>query len=174
MIGLAAGIAIVFCLHAPATAAMYSIDNPAEKINNPAGKMYNPATQVNNPAANVYNPASRMDNTNPLSPPAQPVPHSTVTDGTTTTKPAQQIIEQTQARPKLAIPQKSYYFKTVGEYITAAKKAFNKDDYKEFLSITEDALWRIRAGTLKASQKSKQKLAKYKVFGYGLLEKNEN
>jgi hypothetical protein len=174
LIKLAAGIAVVLCLHSPATAAMYTIDNPAEKISNPADKMYNPATQVNNPASKVYNPATRMDNPNPLSPPTPPVPQSTVTEGATTTKPAQQIKEQPQARPKAAIPQKSYYLKTVREYIAAAKKAFNREDYREFLSITEDALRRIRAGTLKASQKSKQTLAKYKVFGYGLLEKNED
>jgi hypothetical protein len=42
------------------------------------------------------------------------------------------------------------------------------------ISITEDALRRISAGTLKASKKTKQKLAKYKVLGYGLLEKNED
>lgn len=55
-----------------------------------------------------------------------------------------------------------------------AKKAFAQDDYLDFLSITEDALRRINAGTLKASKKAKQKLDKYKVFGYGLLEKNED
>jgi hypothetical protein len=44
----------------------------------------------------------------------------------------------------------------------------------EFLSITEDALRRISAGTLKASKKTERKLVRYKVFGYGLLEKNED
>lgn len=169
---LTAGIAVLLCLHAPATAAMYTIDNPAEKINNPADKMYNPATHVNNPASNIYNPATRMNNPNPLSPPTQPVPPPTVPEATTTTKPAKQIKEQPKSKP--IIPQKSYYFKTVKAYINAAKKAFAQDDYREFVSITEDALRRINAGTLKASKKTRQKLAKYKVFGYGLLEKNED
>ncbi len=168
-----AGIAIVLlCLNAPATAAMYTIKNPAEKIRNPADKMYNPATQVNNPASNIYNPGTRMDNPNPLSPPTQPVPQPTVPEVTIPTKPAKQINEQPQ--PKPAIPQKNYYYKTAGAYINAAKKAFNKDDYREFISITEDALRRIRAGTLKVSKKTKQKLVGYKIFGYGLLEKHED
>jgi hypothetical protein len=147
---LATGIAAILCLNAPARAAMYKIDNPA---------------------SNIYNPAARMNNPNPLSPPTQPVPQPTVTE-VTTTKPAKQIKEQ--PRPKSTIPQKSYYFKTVRAYINAAKKAFVQDDYMEFLSITEDALRRISAGTLKASKKTERKLAKYKVFGYGLLEKNED
>ena len=148
---LATGIAVILCLNAPARAAMYKIDNPA---------------------SNIYNPAARMNNPNPLSPPAQPVPQPTVREVTTTTKPAKQIKERQQ--PKSAIPHKSYYFKTVRAYINAAKKAFVRDDYIGFLSITEDALRRISAGTLKASKKTKQKLAKYKVLGYGLLEKNED
>ena len=170
----AAGIAIALCLHAPATAAMYTINNPADKISNPADKMYNPATQVNNPASHVYNPATRMDNPNPLSPPTQPVPQPTATEVTPTTKPAQQIKEHPQAEPEPTIPQKSYHFKTVREYINAAKKAFAQDDYREFLAITEDALRRIRAGTLKASKVTRQKLTRYKSFGYGLLERNED
>jgi hypothetical protein len=44
----------------------------------------------------------------------------------------------------------------------------------ELISITEDALRRINAGTLKASKKTERKLAKYKVLGYGLLEENED
>lgn len=148
---LATGIAAILCLNSPARAAMYKIDNPA---------------------SNIYNPAARMNNPNPLSPPTQPVPQPTVTEVTTTTKPAKQIKEQ--PRPKSAIPQKSYHFKTVRAYINAAKKAFAQDDYMEFISITEDALRRISAGTLKASKKTERKLAKYKVFGYELLDKNED
>jgi hypothetical protein len=155
----AAGIAIVFCLHAPAMAAMDTIKNPAEKIRNPADRMYNPANDVKNPAGNIYNPAAKMDNPNPLSAPTQSVPPPAVS-----AKP----VVQSPARP--VIPQKSYYFKTVSEYISAAKKAFARDDYIEFLSVTEDALRRIEAGTIKASRKSRQKLAKFKAFGYGLLE----
>lgn len=170
MIRSAAVIAVVLCLNAPATAAMHTIDNPAEKISNPADKMYNPATQVNNPASNIYNPATRRDNSNPLSPPTQPVPQATTPEVTTTTKPVEEIKEQPQTKP--TIPQKSYYFKTVRAYINAAKKAFAQDDYVEFIAITEDALRRISAGTLKASKKTRQKLVKYKVFGYGLLEKS--
>jgi hypothetical protein len=148
---LATGIAVILCLNAPARAAMYKIDNPA---------------------SNIYNPAARMNNPNPLSPPTQPVPQPKVTEVTTPTKPAKQIKKQPQI--KSAIPQKRYYFKTVRAYINAAKRAFARDDYIEFISITEDALRRISAGTLKASKKTKQKLAKYKVFGYGLLEKDED
>jgi len=148
---LAPGIAVILCLNATARAAMYRIDNPA---------------------SNIYNPAARMNNPNPISPPTQPVRQPTVTEVTTPTKPAKQIKERPQ--PKSAIPHKSYYFKTVRAYINAAKRAFARDDYIEFISITEDALRRISAGTLKASKKTKQKLAKYKVLGYGLLEKNED
>jgi hypothetical protein len=154
---LATGIAAILCLYAPARGAMYKIDNPA---------------------ANIYNPATRMDNPNPLSPPTQPVPQPvpqpvsqpTVTEVTTTTEPAKQIKEQ--PRPKPTVPQKRYYFKTASMYIVAAKKAFARDDYMKFISITEDALRRINAGTLKASKKTKLTLARYKVFGYDLLEKN--
>jgi hypothetical protein len=148
---LAAGIAAILCLNAPARGAMYKIDNPA---------------------SNIYNPATRMYNPNPLSPPTQPVPQPAVTEVTPATKPAKQIKEQ--ARPRSAIPRKSYNFKTAGAYINAAKKAFAQDDYMEFLSITEDALRRISAGTLKASKKTERMLVRYKVFGYGLLEKNED
>jgi len=145
------GIAVILCLSTPARGAMYEIDNPA---------------------SNIYNPASRINNPNPLSPPTKPVPRPTVTETTTATKPANQSKEQ--PRPRSTIPQKSYYFKTATAYINAAKKAFARDDYMEFLSITEDALRRISAGTLKASKKTERKLAKYKVLGYGLLDKNED
>jgi hypothetical protein len=167
---LAAGIAVVLCLTAPAAATMYMIDNPADKIRNPADKMYNPATDINNPASKINNPVTRMDKPNPVSPPTRPVPQPTVPEVTPATKPAKQI--KLQPEPKPAIPQKSYHFKTVGAYIDAANKAFTQDDYRAFLSITEDALRRVNAGTLKASKKTRQKLVKYKVFGYGLLEKN--
>lgn len=138
---------------------MYTIDNPADKINNPANKIYNPASKINNPASNIYNPASRMDNPNPLSPPTQPIP-------------ADQT-KELHSKPKVTIPHKNYHFKTVKVYIREAKKAFNQDNYIRFLSITEDALRRINAGKLKASYKAKQKLEKYKLFGYGLLEKEK-
>jgi hypothetical protein len=152
---LVAGIAVLLCLNEPARGAMYTIDNPA---------------------SNIYNPATRMNNPNPLSPPIQPVPQPPVKDVTTTKtaepRPAKQIKEQ--PKPKPIFHKKRYYSKTVRAYITAAKKAFDKDDYKEFVSITEEALKRINAGTLKASKTEKQRLVKYKIFGYGLLEKNEN
>lgn len=163
-------ISAVICLNAPATAAMYTINNPAEKITNPADKMYNPATQVKNPAANIYNPATRMNNPDPLSPPTQAEPQPAVTEATISKRPAKKIKEL--PANKANIPAKNYNFKTEREYVIAAKKAFVKDDYTEFISITEDALRRIRAGTLKASRKTKQQLTRYKVFGYGLLEKN--
>jgi hypothetical protein len=168
---LVAGMAVVLYLNTPTAAEMYTIKNPAEKISNPADKMYNPATHVNNPASSIYNPAARMDNPNPLSPPTQPVHQPAATEVSATTVPAKGIKEQPQ--PKPAIPQKNYHFKTASAYINAAKKAFIQDDYRGFLSITEDALRRIKAGTLKASKKTKQKLVNYKVLGYGLLEKNE-
>jgi hypothetical protein len=162
---LATGIAaLVLSLHTPVLSAMYTIDNPADKINNPADKVYNPATGIKNPGSTIYNPAARMNNPNPLSPPTQPVP---------STLSADQMKEQVQTKPKRAIPHKNYHFKTVKAYINAAKKAFSQDDYLKFLSVTEDALRRIHAGTLKASEKAKQKLEKYKAFGYGLLEKEK-
>jgi len=162
---LATGIAaLVLALHTPALTAMYTIENPANKIKNPAEKIYNPATDIKNPASTIYNPAARMDNPNPLSPPVQPVPAK---------KPADRIKEQVQAKPRIAIPHKSYHFKSVNAYINAAKKAFSQDDYLKFLSITEDALRRIHAGNLTASDKAKKQLEKYKIFGYGLLEKDK-
>jgi len=164
----AAGIIAVLWLIVPATAAMYTIENPAARIANPADKMYNPATQVNNPASNIYNPATRMDNPDPLSPPTQVSPSPATTDTNTARRPVKQIVLQPPVKPD--IPQKSYYFKSAKTYIQAAKKAFAKDDYAGFISITEDALRRIESGTLKASKKAKQQLLKYKVFGYGLLD----
>ncbi|MFA7402395.1 MAG: hypothetical protein WC007_00260 [Pelobacteraceae bacterium] len=154
--------AILLGLYTSALSAIYTIDNPADKIDNPANKIYNPATDIKNPASTIYNPASRMDNSNPLSSPTLPIPAP---------QPVEQVKEQLKLQPRLAIPHKNYHFKTVRVYISEAKKAFNQDDYVKFLSITEDALRRINSGTLKASEKAKQKLEKYKVFGYGLLEK---
>lgn len=162
---LATGIAVlVLTLHTPALSAMYTIENPADKIKNPAEKIYNPATDIKNPAGNIYNPAARMGNPEPLSPPAQPVPPAVSAD---------QANGKVQAKPAHAIPHKSYHFKTVKAYISAAKKAFSQDDYLKFLSVTEDALRRITAGKLAASDKAKQQLEKYRVFGYGLLEKEK-
>lgn len=151
-------VTTVVCLHIPALSAIYKIDDAADRIKNPANKIYNPATDIKNPASNIYNPAGRMDDPNPLSPPTQVVP-----------KPTDPASGQPLLRSKPSIPQKNYNFKSVKLYIVAIKKAFNKDDYVEFLSITEDALQRINDGTLKASQKNKLKLEKYKKFGYGLL-----
>jgi hypothetical protein len=144
------GIVLLLSLNAPAIAEMYKIDNPA---------------------SNIYNPATRIDNPNPISPPTQPVPQPVVTEATTTRKPATQIKEQPQSQPKHNISNKSYHFKTAAEYIDAAKKSFNSKDYKKVLSITEEALSRIRSGTLKASRKTKQKLNEYRASGYRLLEK---
>ena len=154
----------------PAPAAIYVITNPADKINNPADKMYNPATQINNPAAVIDNPAGRMDNPTPLTPVPQAVPQISSPGAAVATPPAKQAAERP---PKPAVPHRHYPFKTVKEYIAAAKKAFAQDDYLEFLAITEDALRHIGAGTLKASKKSRQKLLKYQTFGYGLLADTE-
>lgn len=163
----ATGIALLFCVYAPAMAAMDAIKNPADKIRNPADRMYNPATRINNPATNIYNPATGLDNPAPLSPPGQSAPQPAVTAAPAVTKAA----EQTLSRP--VIPHQKYNFKTVKEYLDAAKKAFTRDDYIEFLSVTEAALRRIDAGKLKASPKARQKLDRYKAFGYGLLEERE-
>ena len=150
----AIGITVLFCLNAPAMAEMFKIENPA---------------------SNIYNPATRMDNPNPISPPTQPVPQQAVTEKSTKPKPATQTKEQTyphpQPQPKHNIPHKSYHFKTATKYINEAKKAFQHEDYKRFISITEDALKRIKTGTLIASKKSKQILDKYKANGYTLIEK---
>jgi hypothetical protein len=162
---------IVLCLSAPALADMYEIKNPADKIKNPADKMINPASQTNNPAANIYNPASRMNEPSPISPPTQAVSQPTATVEVTPAVQPQPIQKPDKNKP--VIPQKSYKYKSARTYIHAAKKAFAKDDYVEFLSITEDALRRISVGTLKGSKKIEQQLLKYKTFGYGLLEKTE-
>ncbi len=162
---VATGIAVlVLALHTPALSTMYTIENPADKIKNPAEKIYNPATDIKNPAGNIYNPAARMGNPEPLSPPVQPEP---------VVKSAAQVNGGGQTAPGRAIPHKSYHFKTVKAYISAAKKAFSQDDYLKFLSVTEDALRRIKAGKLASSDKAKQQLEKYRVFGYGLLEKEK-
>jgi hypothetical protein len=163
-------IALALCLTASAAAraAMYVIENPASTINNPAGSMSNPAAQTNNPASNIYNPGTRLDSRNPLSPPTQPVQQSTAATAAAPAASATAKSARQQYKPE--IPQKKYYFKSVGAYIRAAKKAFSDDDYVEFLSITEDALRRIDAGTLKASANIKHKLNNYKTFGNGLLE----
>lgn len=164
-IKLAASIAtILICLHKPAISAVSKIDNPADRIKNPAEKIYNPASDIKNPASNIYNPAGRMNDPNPLSTPTQAVPDPTATKAVKTT-------DHPMLKSKPKIPQKNYDFKSVTLYIVAIKKAFNKDDYIEFISLTEDALKRISEGTLKASRKTKQKLKKYRKFGYGLLEK---
>jgi type IV secretory pathway VirB10-like protein len=159
-------IGIVICFTTFAIADMYEIKNPADKIKNPADKMFNPASQNNNPASNIYNPASRMNEPNPISSPTQPIPPPTAAVEVTPTVQPQPIPEKT----KPAIPHKSYKFKLVKSYFNAIKKAFAKDDYIEFLSLTEDALRKINNGTLKASKKEEQKLLKYKIMGYGLLE----
>ncbi len=162
---LAAGFAIVFGVCPPVMSANYEIDNPAAQINNPASKMYNPASKTNNPASTIYNPASQMNNPSPISPVKPPPPQTE--EKKSTSRPKKSTLPL-QARP--AIPQESYNYKTAKQYITAAKKAFIFDDYMEFMKITEDAVRRIKSGTLKASRKEKVRLEKYKAFGYGLLE----
>ena len=158
--------ALVICLHTPALSANYAIDNPAEKI-------YNPAADIKNPAANIYNPATNLDNPSPISPPTQPVPKPAVAKPSAEAVPVKQVEKPSKPLPKLTVPVKKYSFRTAGAYMAAAKNAFNRDDFVEFVSITEDALKRINAGNLRASKKTKQKLERYKTFGYGLLEKSE-
>jgi hypothetical protein len=125
---------------------------------------------IDNPASNIYNPAAHMDHPSPLSPPTQPLTPPTAAKEIPASIPAEQIKERPQSQLKLTIPHKSYYLKTAGAYVAAAKKAFNRDDHTEFLSITEDALRRINAGTLRASNKTKQTLVRYRTFGYGLID----
>lgn len=164
-------VVVVFGLLLPVMSANYVIDNAADKIKNPAGTMYNPATHIKNPASNIYSPANRMDNPNPISPVTQAIPEPPATHDIPAAVPAEQIAKKPLSQATVAVPIKKYHFKTVGAYISAAKKAFSRDDYSEFVSITDDALRRIGAGTLKASNKSKQKLLKFKAFGQSLLER---
>lgn len=158
-IKLACGVvAVMICLQTPAMTANFNIDNPA---------------------ANIYNPASNMDNPSPISPPTQTVPKPEAVKVIPESLPVEQLKEQPrpqprpQTPPKPAILNKNYSFKTVGAYVNAAKKSFIQDDYREFISITENALLRIGAGTLKASRKTRQKLINYRTFGYGLLQQAE-
>ncbi len=162
---LVAGFAIVLGVCATALSAIYEIDNPAAQIKNPASKMYNPASNVDNPSSKIYNPAANMNNPSPVSPVTQPVPQPEETKSAS--RPQKRSLPPL-TRP--AIPQKRYNYKTVKQYLKAAKKAFITDNYMEFLMITEDAVRRIDGGTLKASNKEKVRLKKYKTFGYGLVE----
>ena len=154
---VAAGIVVALCLNAPASAEMFKIDNPA---------------------SNIYNPADRMNDPNPLSPPTQPTPPPTAPKETPTQPaatpppPPERVNEQPVPYQKRAVPHKSYYsFKTAKAYLAAADKAYNKGDYRRFLSISEEALNRIHAGTLAASKKAKQKLVRNRAIGRRLLEK---
>ena len=149
---LAIGITLFLCLNIPAMAEMYKIENPA---------------------SNIDNPASRMDNPNPLSPPTQPVPQPTVKKNTTTPIPSSQGIVRPHPKHQFKhnTPQNNYHFKTANEYLDAVKKTFNRKNYQKALSIAEEALGRIRSGTLKASKKTKNKLNEYRVSGYEFLNK---
>ncbi|MBK5276720.1 MAG: hypothetical protein JJE30_16950 [Desulfuromonadales bacterium] len=173
LIRIVAGIAVLFCMYSPAHAAMYVLQNPAAKISNPADKMYNPATKVDNPVSGIYTPSAGMNNPKPVSSPPQRESQPSKTEVKAAAVPEIQIKKQPLLKPKPVIPQKNYTYKTTGAYITAAKKSFAQDDYVEFLSIIEDALRRINAGTLKASVKTKQKLVKFKATGYKLLNDRE-
>jgi hypothetical protein len=130
--------------------------------------------KIENPASNIYNPATRMDNPSPISPPTQTVPQPAVTEVSPIPKPAAQIKEHHQPQPKHNIPHRSYQFKTAREYLDAAKKSFKREDYQKALFITEDALRRIKIGTLKASKNIKQKLNEYRVSGYKLLNNKKS
>jgi hypothetical protein len=164
-------IAFMLCLAAaaPGGAAMYVIENPAGKISNPADKMYNPATQSNNPASNIYNPGTRLDERNPLSPPTPPAQKATATaqDPPVVARPTQ---TGRQGQTQTQVSRKKYYYRTVGAYLRAAKKAFTEDNFVEFVAITEDALARINAGNLKASANVRHRLNQYQTFGYGMLQ----
>ncbi len=158
--GLSAFISILVFICGNAIAAEYNDINPADKIKNPSGRIYNPSSDIKNPADKISNPAEKITtNPNPVTPAAQPV-----------------VMQAEPANPQAvkkatAVVQKKYYtFTKVNEYIVAAKKAFVRDDIIEFIAITEDALRRITAGSLKAAAKTKIKLNKYRAFGYSLLE----
>jgi hypothetical protein len=157
-------IFLQLCTVAAAPAANYTINNPADKIFNPADRMYNPSTEIKNPATTITNPAEQIStDPSPAAPGAQP---------------AAKLTEQVQpAADKKAGPvvEKKYYtFKKVRDYINAAKKAFVKDDILEFVALIEDAQRRIASGSLKASAKTVKKLAKYRAFGYALLEPDKD
>ena len=146
-----AGIVVVLCLNVSAMAEIFKIENPA---------------------SNMYNPADRMSDPNPLSPPAQPVLRPTAPKEvvTTTAPPPEQVREQ-HATYQGAVPRKRSSFTTAKFYLAAADNAYNKGDYGRFLSMSEEALSRIRAGTLTASKKAKQKLARNRTLGRKLLGK---
>ncbi|HIJ86777.1 MAG TPA: hypothetical protein HPP97_03730 [Desulfuromonadales bacterium] len=163
-------VVALFGLLLPVIAAIYVIDNPSDKIKNPASTMNNPATQIKNPASNIYNPADRMENPDPLSPVTPAIPRPPEAKNIPAV-PAVKTGKRPLIRATVAVPHKEYHFKTVAAYIFAAKKAFSRDNYSEFLAITDDALRRIAAGTLKASNKSRQTLLKYKIFGQSLLDR---
>ena len=162
--GFLIAVATLISLTGMAVAANYNINNPADKINNPASKIanpadkiYNPSSNINNPASTVTNPAAQLTNPSPLSV-AQPA-----------VKQAEQVTPGVDRRLLPVVEKKYYTFKKVKEYINAAKKAFVKDDYPEFIAIAEDALQRINSGSLRASVKTKNKLNKYREFGYSLM-----
>ncbi|MDD2899282.1 MAG: hypothetical protein PHI31_11285 [Desulfuromonadaceae bacterium] len=172
---VASGIAaLLLGLYSPVMSAMYSIENPADKIYNPAGKMRNPASDIKNPADTIHNPAAHMDNPNPLSPVTPQVVHQPDIKEATTSDTAELIKAPLHPHLKIALPRKNYHFKTEKAYLAAAKNAFIRDNYREFVSITEDALRRIDAGTLRASSKTKRTLDKYRKYGYGMLEKGDD
>jgi predicted S18 family serine protease len=129
--------------------------------------------KIENPASNIYNPADRMNDPNPLSPPTQPVPQPTAPKEATTTTPPppEQVREQRAPEQERAVPYKRSSFTTAKAYLAAADKAYNKGDYRRFLSMSEEALSRIRTGTLTASKKAKQKLVRNRALGRKLLEK---
>ncbi len=146
-----------------AVAANYTISNPADKIVNPAGRISNPAEKMYNPASNIANPAEQLANPNPVIPVQTKIPLPVGQAKLAAEKPALPVV-----------PAKYYTFKKVKEYLEAAKKAFGKDDYTEFTTLSEDALRRINSGGLKASRKTIKKLEKFRTFGYALLAKDED
>jgi hypothetical protein len=143
-----AGIVVALCLNTSAMAEMFKIENPA---------------------SNIYNPAERMNDPNPLSPPNQPVPQPTAPIDTT--PPQEQVKEQRVPHQERAVPHNSSSFTTAKAYLTAANTAYNKGDYRRFLTMSEEALSRIRTGTLTATKKAKQKLLRNRDLGRKLLEK---
>jgi hypothetical protein len=144
------GLVVILGLHQSASAEIFKIENPA---------------------SNIYNPATRMNSPNPLSPPTPPVAQPKVPSETVETTPTDQYKDTKLPEQKITTPDKSYRLKTARAYIKAANRAFKKNNYSEFHSITMDALRRIKDGTLKASSKSKETLLRFKDAGNKLLAK---
>lgn len=109
----------IICRSSPGSWLLFSGTVGDYEIENPASNIFNPASKISNPAATIYNPASNMNNPSPVSPVNPPPPPEAVkvTNQLPVNTPKPQI--------KPTIPQQKYVYKTVQQYIKAAKKAFS-------------------------------------------------